>query len=574
MPKIEIVMANPDVRQVSRPGTTWFLSGCNEEDAARLVNAGNRPDEIEPEICTRAGDATVVKVVHSNGHAHEVSAWRGPTAVHELFRLDNGGRDIVIADHFRNAMARLPTDKRAPSDDAIVDHFLFRATPGHNTYCEKIVRLGHGERCTIELASGKRDTTVYQKLEVDPVTRSVSDYVDDVDRAMDAVLSPWKGRDGVVSLFSGGVDSTLVHSYLGANNAALNLLVDSKESDTTMEAGYAKSAAGLLGVELLRQEVHQSVYLSDLERATENASMPIYMAMLAVFARAYANDHRRYVAGLNADALFGCAAQYNRVASLFANPVLLGCLELAAPLIARKDKARRNVWRERLEKLLPAARRMSAEPDSMLGLGARSETYTDFDVAEEIFGEETIARRLEKRLEYLMERVAPRAPRGQRFYRHLEMYSLMDVICGGYVPQMRHLAVANNKSLEMPFMSGDVVRSALGIPVSDRYIRGFEGKYILKGLLQRRLPAYPIRQRKGTTALVNFPRYFKTGPLSGIWGRYEVPDFIPDGVKDRIVSSPLNVTYSAITFAMWKRRVVENTELEPLSNEQRFAWSY
>jgi hypothetical protein len=62
--------------------------------------------------------------------------------------------------------------------------------------------------------------------------------------------------------------------------------------------------------------------------------------------------------------------------------------------------------------------------------------------------------------------------------------------------------------------------------------------------------------------------------LSGIWDHYEVPDFIPDGVKDRIVSSPLNVTYSAITFAMWKRRVVENTDLEPLDTEQRFAWSY
>ncbi len=151
MPKLEIVLANPEVRRVDRPDATWLLVGCDEYDAVRLEQSGNDRDEIEAEICARAGDATIIKVVHSKRRAHRVSAWRGPTSVHEVFRLERRNGDLIIADHFRNLLARLPMGERTPSDDAIIDHFIFRATPGHNTYCQRIARLGHGERITIEL---------------------------------------------------------------------------------------------------------------------------------------------------------------------------------------------------------------------------------------------------------------------------------------------------------------------------------------------------------------------------------------------------------------------------------------
>ena len=128
MPKLEIVLANPEVRRVDRPDATWLLVGCDEYDAVRLEQSGNDRDEIEAEICARAGDATIIKVVHSKGQAHRVSAWRGPTSVHEVFRLERRNGDLIIADHFRNLLARLPMGERTPSDDAIIDHFIFRAT--------------------------------------------------------------------------------------------------------------------------------------------------------------------------------------------------------------------------------------------------------------------------------------------------------------------------------------------------------------------------------------------------------------------------------------------------------------
>ena len=577
MPKLEIVLANPGVRRVSRPEVTWLLTGCDENDADRLERSGNERDGIEPEICTRAGDATIIKIIHSKGQAHKVSAWRGPTSMHEVFTLKRDNGDLIFADHFRNLLARLPVGERMPSDDAIVDHFIFRATPGHNTYCQSVARLGHGERSSIELMSNESTKTLFQRLDQNSNPRSVSEYLDDVDRALDEVLSPFKRREDVANMFSGGIDSTLLHTYLGPDTAALNLVVDDKNATSAMaamEAEYAKSAASSLGITLQRQEVRQSEFLGDLELATENTAMPIHFGMLAVFARAFSNDYEKYIFGWNAGILFGDTARFIRIASLFANPLVLWCLESSAPTIARKDRARRSAWRERLERLLPAARQLSLDPESTLGLRTGSATYTEFDVAEMIFGEEAVSRRLEKRFEYMTERVAMKAPRGNKFVRHLEINSWTDYLCRDWAAQIRHLGMASKKSVFFPFFSGNVVRSALSIPVDERYIWRFEAKYVLKRLLKRRLQSYTVGQRKGSTALAPFPEYYKAGPLSRIWDNYEVPDFIQGEAKKRVLSWPLNITYSTVSYAIWRRRVVENQDLKPLPSEQSHEWTY
>ncbi len=170
--------------------------------------------------------------------------------------------------------------------------------------------------------------------------------------------------------------------------------------------------------------------------------------------------------------------------------------------------------------------------------------------------------------------VALTAPGGNKFLLHLEISCWIDALCDEYALQLRHLGMAKKKSVLFPYLSGPVVRSALRIPVNDRYIQGFEGKYVLKRLLKRRLPDYPTGQRKGTTALVNFPQYYKAGPLSQVWDSYEIPEFIPCEVKNRIRSTPLNISYSAANYAIWKRRVLENQRLEPLASEQSYEWTF
>ena len=574
MPNLRLLLANPMVRRVFRPDVTWFLTGCDGTDADRLERCGNARDGIEAEICTKAGDATILKITHGQRRAHSVSAWRGLTSKHEVFRMENGKGDLIIADHFRNVLAQLPTAERTPSEDTIMDHFLFRTPIGRDTYCQSIHRLGNGERFSIELEPRQSVQSLFQRFDELPIRRKVSEYLDDVDRALTNVLSPFKERIDVAAFFSGGVDSTLLHTYLGPKNPALNLIVDVRDAAAQMEAGYATSAADHLGITVKRQEVRRSEFLGDLELATETVGMPVADPILAVFARLFLSDYEMYVSGWNADGLFGHSVLFGRVASFFTNPFLLWCLQVSTPAIARKDLARHNVWRERLEQLLPLARKLSMSPESMFGFGARAGTFAEFEVAEMIFGAEALARRLTRRFEYMAERAALTAPQSDTFSRHFEIGSCLELLCDDVGSQMRQLAMESKKFVLFPFLSGSVVRSAIRIPANERYLRRFEGKYLLKGLLRRRLPAYPTGQRKGATLLAPFPQYYRAGPLSRIWENYQVPDFIRGPGKDRVVTAPLRLTYNAISYAIWTHRVRENCSLGPLPVAHEYEWPY
>lgn len=574
MPKLELLLANPTVRRVSRPDVTWFLTGCEETEAHQLERVGNARDGIEPDICISAGDATILKIVHDQNSAHRISAWRGPTSKYEVFRMKKENGDLIIADHFRNLMAQLPIAERMPSDESIIDHYLFRAPVGHNTYCRKIHRLGSGEHLSIELISRESDQSIFKKLDDAPVRRTVSEYLNDVDLALADVLGVVKEQTGIAALFSGGVDSTLLQTYLGPKTAALNLIVDVRDAGAQMEAQYAQDAADRLGITLERREVRRSEFLEDLELATENIAMPVLNSSLAVFSHLFANEYETYLAGWNADALFGHSTVFRRVGSFFANPFLLCCLQLSVPVIARSDQAQHNIWRERLEQLLPLAREMSMPPESVRGFGQRAETYVEFDMLEMIFGTEAVAKRLTNRFEYVAKRAALTAPQSDTFSRHCEIASWVELLCDDFGSQMRHLATANDKAVLLPYLSGSVVGSALRIPANERYLRRWEGKYILKGLLRRRLPGYPTHQRKGATFLAPFPQYYRAGPLSRIWDRYQVPDFLCGPVRDQILSSPLRLTYSAISYAIWTHRVHQSSSLGLLSGVRRHSWQY
>jgi len=574
MPKLEIVLANPEALQINRPGVTWFLTGCSENDAQRLQRLGKECTELEAQICSRVGDATIIKVISHNGQAVSVSAWRGPTSAYEIFRLAKENGDIILADHYRSITSCLDYQDRELNEDSIVDHFLFRSVPGCATHYQNIRRLGHGDRFAFDLVSRQTLDNIFQKLDVHTEQSTESEYLDMIDGCVDQTLENFKTKDDAVVLFSGGIDSTLLHTYTSDKTKALNLQVNVRSNESDMEAKYARLSADLLGIALDTQEVSDSSFLADLELVTELSAAPTFKAMLAVFANAFSSPYRHYISGWSADTLFGSATRYNEIASMFANDLLINVLELVAPLVSRKDKVVRNVLRERLEKLLPAAKRLYEDPASLCGFAARCDTYTEFELAERLFGSETVAHRIANRLDYLIERVSLKTPQENKFYRHLEVGSLMGLLCGCFPNQLRHISAAHGKSVVLPFVSGAVVRGALRIPAEERFIRNHEGKYILKSLLKRRVPDYPTGQRKGNTALVNFPQCYKTGVLARIWNEYEVPDFIVGETREKIISSPLNMTYSAIAFAIWKRRVYENTNLTPLFNGKKYEWPY
>ena len=122
-----------------------------------------------------------------------------------------------------------------------------------------------------------------------------------------------------------------------------------------------------------------------------------------------------------------------------------------------------------------------------------------------------------------------------------------------------------------PFLSRGVFESAVSTPVTKRYIQGFQAKYLLKLLLEWRVPGYPVNQRKGYSA-VSSQRYLKSGPLANIWERYTMPDFIDHGLRRRVIDNPSHVTWHALTYAIWEDRVVKNAELTAAPGSSVRSW--
>ena len=199
---------------------------------------------------------------------------------------------------------------------------------------------------------------------------------------------------------------------------------------------------------------------------------------------------------------------------------------------------------------------------------------TDYSVVEAIFGPELVRERLLARLEYTTRRVVLSAPMNERFIQHVETAQWLDYFCENTLSIERQLAQAYGKSLFPLFVMRPVVSSALAVPVTKRYFRGpLDVKHLLKRVLKKRLPKYPINQRKCATGLP-FDRYYTAGPLSDIWTRYRMPDFIEGKIRERVTDHPSQVTWNAITYAIWEYRVVRNPHLKPVPSTFTSTWTF
>lgn len=106
---------------------------------------------------------------------------------------------------------------------------------------------------------------------------------------------------------------------------------------------------------------------------------------------------------------------------------------------------------------------------------------------------------------------------------------------------------------------------------SPAVLKGLETKYLLKRLLQRRLPAYPVGQRKGYGAL-QFPDLYPNGPLAEVWERYPVPEAFATEPDRSLLDVPSQATWNLIALAVWKQRIQQNPALEAVAGSRRFDW--
>jgi asparagine synthetase B (glutamine-hydrolysing) len=464
-------------------------------------------------------------------------------------RLGDGS--LVVSDHFRNVVSCLPPENRSPDLDQLVEHYLCGWVYDRNTYSAAVKRLAVGDHFSADLAGDHSSIEVFDRFTVTSSEESIADVVDRVEAALEAAMAPFRGDPEVAMTFSGGVDSTLLATFLDSGNPLLTMMPDTPEFAAERE--YAQVAAGLLGCELTPVKMFEADYLDLLEDTTDRVAAPPHHYVTPALAGLYKREESAFILGEGADSVFGSGRGMERVSgSLSSAPArfALKALEHAPGTIGR-----------RAEQIWSYANAYAEAPDSLRSSVGRSLLFGDVEAIEKMVGATAVNRVLAGHLEALADRADFETPSSQSFFRQVEMRQIRHTIADLAFLD-RHLGQTEGKRIALPFTDPGVVAALLRVPARRRYIKGVSGKWILKEILSRRLPDYPVNQRKLATGLP-FERYYESGPLSGIWDRYDVPDFV-NSIRGDIVAEPSAVTWNALTHAVWSERIERNADLEPI----------
>jgi asparagine synthetase B (glutamine-hydrolysing) len=550
-----LLLANPGASVQRTPWGVEVVTGSGGHAAAE-AGRGRSPGEFP-------SDCVTIRVFIEDGVPVRVEAARDVTTFDELYFRTLPGGGLVLGDHFAAVLATVPVAERSVPARAIADHLLFRTTPGTGTYVAGIERLGHGDRLDWRPGGGgplvRRDRTLSRSRGID----GQGARIDAVDEALGSAMGA-VGRDDRhhVNMLSGGVDSTLLHSYLAPGTPSVSTATDSPEFGFEVE--YARRASRLLGTHHQVVEVREADYLGRLEDTIETLGLPPQHLQTVLLDAAFQAPYDAFVTGQLADALFGLESS------------LLGWRAWAfrhalrtpvAPLAARASAG----MRARIDRM-QAARRELALPVEQPGSHAMAYAlYSDLEATRRTVGAEMIRDRLLDRLRYVRGRVdLPEADRGG-LAGHLELGHWLDFYGDDTVSLWRQLAHGRGRSLHAPFTARAVAQCALDVPSPARYVRRGRMKHLLKSLLARRVPGYPVHQAKGGSGLP-FHRYARSGPLRDALRDYSVPEFTDRAELDRLFDQPTWMTWNVITFAIWNERVLRRAEVRLPNALRRLDW--
>jgi asparagine synthase (glutamine-hydrolysing) len=549
---LQVDIVDPDVVVIEKPDAIWLLLAAGGSQRTEPVVEEFWDSDAAESFCRQQGDAAVIGITREGCIPHCVEIWRGVTGGYEVFFLQRPDGKLWISDHFRSLLAQVPVGERSISEDAVLDHFLYRTVSGTLTYCSQVQRSAQGERTTIDCRNGSVRRRIFDRLEGDPSKASIEDYVEGIDKALATVLDPLRQSKKIATMFSGGVDSTLLQTYLRPDVPALNLVFDS--AGLSGEDAYARHAAELLGVEMERVLVRATDFRQHLETAVSAIGMPPHFLQWVVENQVFTTGYERFITGDRADILFGGLGGLNGgLARYFASPFAAQGWLLAARCLPGNTMRH---WRHNCL----FAERMCRDPLSPYGYGSLHRTFSDLPLIEKVFGRNRVRERLEVRLAYVTERCALLGPKASRFDRHREVCTMVDFLCEESLMLLRQLALASGKALYSPFVHRVVVDSALAVPSPERPSRGLRTKHLLKDLLRKRLPAYPVDQKKYFLD-IPFAEHFHTGSLSGIWQDYTVPEMFEGEVRARLTAESSQTTWNAITFAVFQETVLRNPNL-------------
>jgi asparagine synthetase B (glutamine-hydrolysing) len=559
---ITVLVADPARLEMSLPDGLLFASGFHPEAAEVLRR--DPSGERTAELCRELGDASAIRLTTDAGRVVRLDAWRGVTSAFEIFYALRADGGVLVSDQFRNILAEIPVAERRPSDTAILDHLLFRTVPGVRTYARGVDRLGHGEHLVLHPGTGAPSTRIFDRIGRSWERGTLEQYLDRLDQGFNEAVARFGHRTQLVSLFSGGIDSSLLQTYLERNTRAVFYQPERVTPGTPDPTRYAMQSAKLLKIELETRRILDDETWEHIERNIEMAGWPQRVIQAAMYADAFPRDGSGFVLGERADALFGAAGTRSAaVGAKCSNPfarIGLRCLA-ALPLGGTAKRA---------QGLLETSSQLQVPATSPLGwaAGMSSRGFSDYAIVADIVGEKVLYERVAERLNYVAARLQTSPQPLDQLTAHLELAHWIDYLCEDHPNFIRQLGLAHGKSVILPFLAQPVVGQALTIPADERYLSRGETKYLLKALLKRRLPEYPVNQRKGITSMM-MPRTYHGRDRRTVWEKFPMPAFIPQRHHAALMSFENSMSNTVLRLAILEQRVLSNAALSTTAGARR-----
>jgi len=534
----QLLVTNPDTEIVDIGATVWLVIAVPDPGIQAAIEAGASFDEVCRLLRDSAGEYTLVQV--SAGDELTVRAHRGVTSSYEVFFLRGSDGQVVVTDLFRNALAQLDPEDRTVTDDIVASHLLYRAVPT-GSYVAEVDRLRHGESLTWTPAEEPPVRELTESLSAQP-------ECDDGRTALDDALRrgmAYDSADGLVSMLSGGVDSTLLHTYLPGNTPSTSSAFETPEFD--FEVDYAKTASSLLETDHDLVTAPEETFGARLEATIDAIGMPPQQLQAPTIDMCLGETpHDVYVCGEVADSLYGMGA--GTAQTVWKTRALRHLPAVHPSLRTHEDRA---------EKLLRS-------PWHPRGFAQQSSQYTDQDYVAECVGKRLVDRQQRRRLEYASARV-PLVEDTDQFAAHVDWGHWIGRLCENTLTAYRQIAHARGKALRAPFATRAVTEAALSVPVPRRYVADRESKHIPKRLLDHHLPEYETSKPKGNG---NLPegRFLRDGPLSPLQEQYSLPSFVPESTWDDVVERSPGMGWILLSWAVWRDRVLDADSLSPVAH--------
>lgn len=540
MKNIKIYISNPESKILHKGNEIWIISAANPDKISKkILDTKNIDFET---ISNIVEEATIIKLImdKEKESVNYISLYKSITSKYELFYLLNSNGDLVVTDHFKNAINELEVEDRKVSSDVVIDHLIFTTLYGNETHISNIKRLGNGEVLNYNLVQNKYEIKIIEKLYSN--SDNEIDYKNDmkkIDETLGKIAQETLIKDKTANMLSGGIDSTLIHTYLGSDFPSLSIGIDSPEFEFEME--YARSASALLKTDHQMIMLKEEDYLQYIEQAIDILGMPVGVFQLPMYISLSKVKFKRFITGYFMDCLFGLPTIKKIVDIIYLNKKI--------------DQNNRAILSNQIDK----------DYYNPLGCALQNFTLTpNLKYGQKMFGEEYINSRLLERLEYVTNRVKLNTCNKDKLTIHCEVGSMIDFLCEDVVSLWRQIQYSFGKSIYCPANYKSLVNVSLSFPVSYRYLDDNNTiKHLLKALLKKRLPEYPVNIPKGGSGLPR-TRYCTEGPLKNIFEKYPVPDFINKEYR-KVVTNPAWetswLTFSVATYSIWEQRVLKNPDL-------------